>query len=236
MFLTWGSSSTIVGLSKVVDEVFNSISTEGWYKVIHSMQDVVLGLRSYKPNPLLSLDVTALPNDLSDRTFAAIGMRAKQEEAERLFIKYLSDYQGSDPNVLKFCQELVLNLALANPDYWQQALKVVAENYAEGFIFDANAFYSRIRNDNANTLPIRVAEEITDHPEKYPRFLVTFAESKCREAVASKIIPVGKIAQEDRWGRAVASLGRQRGHGEAWMEAPQASCPPWSPRLNNSNA
>ena len=35
--------------------------------------------------------------------------------------------------------------------------------------------------------------------EKYPRKLVYLAETKCREVLALKFIPIGKIAETDGW-------------------------------------
>ncbi len=45
----------------------------------------------------------------------------------------------------------------------------------------------------------KIAEEIAEHPDIYPGYLVAAAESKCKEIVASKIVPVGKIADSENW-------------------------------------
>jgi hypothetical protein len=48
-------------------------------------------------------------------------------------------------------------------------------------------------------IPLRTAEQIASEPDKYPSELVSLAEARCREVVASKIIPVGNIAKSEGW-------------------------------------
>jgi len=199
VFLVWASPNTILSLSEVVDPVFCQLPMEKWQHVINSMKEIVPSVRKHTHDGLFSLDIIGLPGNLSERTLSVIGMRAKREHAENLYLKYLSDYQGSDPTILEFCQETALNLAKTNPNYWQRTLEIISRSYAKGIVFDANITRISDLDTDSYSIPEEIAKEITGKPQNYPRQLVALAETKCREIVASKIVPVGEIAQRDEW-------------------------------------
>ncbi len=199
VFLTWASSNTLVSLSEAMGTIFDQLSVDNWYIVMRSVQQSLSMIHGQANENLLSFDINALPENLSERTVAAIGIRAKREHAVCLYQKYLIDYQGSDPTVLEFCQRAAIDLAKIDPNHWQQALAIIAKSYAKGIMLDAQAFRISASTTNTYRLPIKIAEEITENSEKYPRSLVAFAEEICREVVASKVVPVGKIAQTEGW-------------------------------------
>jgi len=114
-----------------------------------------------------------------------------------LYQKYLLNYQGSDVFVLQFCQETAFEMALADPNYWQQALATIANSYAKGVILQSR-YFRRIPTER-ESLPAQVAEETAKHPEKYPRILLPSAEEALRKVVAQNIIAVGEIAKDRHW-------------------------------------
>ena len=199
MLLTWGNSQIFISSYKLMNEVFNGLSTSNWKLVVNALKSVVTNIRSHKSNSLLSLDVETLPNDLSDRTLIGISTRLRPELAEKLYLKYFSNYDDSESTVLEFCQEALIKLANNDPYYWIQALEVIEKNYCMGIPIQENLFSYLLRETGTNVLPANIAETITSHAEKYPRSLVKIAESKCREDVSSKIIPIGEIAKRDQW-------------------------------------
>lgn len=182
-----------------MNDFFDSLSSNNWQHVVNALKDVITGIRSHKSNSLLSLDVDSLPRDLSDRTLVALSIRLKPELEEKLYLKYFTNYDGSDLTILNFCQESLIKLAKNDPYYWQQTLEVIEKNYSMGIPILLDIFSSLERETETNLLPAHIAETITSHGDKYPRSLVRIAELKCREVVSSKIIPVGVTAEKDQW-------------------------------------
>jgi hypothetical protein len=69
----------------------------------------------------------------------------------------------------------------------------------KGALSDRYAFQHFSQRTSENSLPNSIAEEIARQPDCYPAFLVLAAEAKCKNIVASKILPVGEIARRDKW-------------------------------------
>jgi hypothetical protein len=199
VLLTWGSSKTLMSLSEIVGTFFDQLSAEQWYHIIHSVKQSLSLLHGQSNGDLLAFDISALSESLSERTVIAIGIRAKPDHAISLYQRYLLNYQGSDRTVLEFCQEAAIDLAKSNPTHWEQVLAIIAKSYAHGIILDPHPFYTFTNSSKRYQFPPKIAEEITENFEKYPRYLVTFAEEICRAEVASKVTPVGQIAQREGW-------------------------------------
>jgi hypothetical protein len=101
--------------------------------------------------------------------------------------------------ILEFCQEEAVDVANFNTPSWNPNLNLIARSYAAGIISEPNPLRQAAPHRRMTTVPFGIARRIAESPQKYPDYLVAFAEASCREAVASKIIPVGDIAQRDRW-------------------------------------
>lgn len=198
VLLTWGSANTLMNLSEVMGIFFDQLSVDHWSRVIRSVQQSLSMLHG-QVNENLAFDLNALSENLSERTVIAIGKRAKREHAVYLYQTYLSDYEGSDPTVLEFCQRAAIDLAMNDPNHWQHALAIIAKSYANGIMLDPQSFHTSANTTKAYTMPLKIAEEVAENSEQYPQNLVTFAEEVCKEAVASKVVPVGKIAQIEGW-------------------------------------
>jgi hypothetical protein len=48
-------------------------------------------------------------------------------------------------------------------------------------------------------MKLKVAEKITDDPDKYPGYLIAFAEGKLRTHLARTLKPVAQIAKKEGW-------------------------------------
>jgi hypothetical protein len=131
-------------------------------------------------------------------------MRAKKEDRKAFYSEYLGNYRGTDRITLEFCQEEALDLSNFNGPSWSPNLNLIANSYAEGVISDPYVFrrfapHRFAAHRYIKSLPIKIAEKIAETPDKYPIYLVAYAEATCRENVASKIVPVGKIAEREGW-------------------------------------
>ena len=53
---------------------------------------------------------------------------------------------------------------------------------------------------NPEGFPADVASEVVEQSDRYPVALIVWAEKVCREeGVAGNVVPVGKVAEVDRW-------------------------------------
>ncbi|HKO98453.1 MAG TPA: hypothetical protein VJU86_15760 [Pyrinomonadaceae bacterium] len=198
ILLTWGSAGTLVGLSEQIASLLGRLTLGNWYRVIRSVESSVFAVHDELRNGLLSFDLSSLPENLTERAATAIGIRAKKEERYAFYKRYLANYQGDDRMTLEFCQEEALDPKNLLSPAWHPNLDLVARSYAEGVISDRSTF-RRVAPRHLRRSPIRVAEQIAKNADKFPSYLVAFAEATCRESVAAKIIAVGKIAQKDGW-------------------------------------
>ena len=199
ILLSWGSSSTLINLAKSIEACLDQLTQDNWYLLMQTVRRSVSLIHEDFRESLLYFDLALLPGDLSDRTVTAFGMRAKRENREPFYHKYFQEYTGTDHITLEFCQNEALNYSDIRKPSWNPNLDLIANSYAQGAISDPYAFHGFQPHRNIRSLPIMVAEKIASKPDKYPSYLVTFAEATCREVVASKIVPVGIIAEKDGW-------------------------------------
>jgi len=198
VLVTWGSSKTLTRLASAIDSSLKKLSLDNWHRLYKAVEDAV-DLTRHSGDRIVNLNIESLPEALSTRTVVLLAVRAKDQSRRKLYFKYLNGYAESDPLILKFCQELALELLEFNQTNWRFVLEVIAQSYAKGAISERYAFQRFARKAEGNPLPVDIAEEIAKHPERYPGFLVAAAEAVCKDLVASKIIPVGEIARRDKW-------------------------------------
>ena len=197
VLFTWGSSSTITHLISLINACIDTLSDEEWQRLYSSAVTSYAYTNAQTSQRLLSFEMKFLPESLNARSVTLLGVRAK--DVNELYFKYLEDYSGSDLVVLEFCQTVALNLLSSKKTSWNSALKVIKQSYMKGALSDRYAFQYFSRRTSENSLPDYIAEEISRQPDCYPAFLVLAAEAKCKNIVASKILPVGEIARRDKW-------------------------------------
>ena len=198
VILTWSSGGTLATLADEIGTLLSSLSLVSWYRVIRAVQLSNRVTHEEMKDGLISFDLRSLSKSLSERAATAFGLRARQEDRHAFYRRYLSGYAGKDRIILEFCQEEALDIANLNKPSWNPNLKLIAKSYAEGVISDRHVF-RRFGQRHLKLAPITIAKKIAENAAKYPSYLVEYAEAACRENVASRIVPVGKIASRDRW-------------------------------------
>ncbi|MEQ8998050.1 MAG: hypothetical protein RID53_16280 [Coleofasciculus sp. B1-GNL1-01] len=200
ILLSWGSSKTLTKLSSRIDDFLKEISDENWNRLYISIEEAVkLTQDSSDRLRLVVFDMNSLPSSLSPRTVTLLSVRAKEQNQEKLYSKYLSQYDGCDLLTLQFCQRIALDLLNSSKTNWDSVREVIQKSYKKGAISERYAFHQFVRQSAQNPLPEKIAQEIAQEPDQYPGFLVAAAEAKCKEIVASNITPVGEIANRDKW-------------------------------------
>jgi hypothetical protein len=198
VLVTWGSSKTLTRLASAINSSLENLSLDNWHRLYKAVEDAV-ELTRHAGDRIVNFNIESLPEALSTRTVVLLAIRAKDQSRRKLYFQYLNGYAESDPLILKFCQDLALELLEFNQTNWRFVLEVIAQSYAKGAISERYAFQRFVRKAEGNPLPVDIAGEIAKHPEHYPGFLVAAAEAVCKDLVASKIIPVGEIARRDKW-------------------------------------
>lgn len=199
VLLTWGSSSTLIALARSIENFMDRLTQDNWYLLMQSVQRTMSLVHEDLREGLSHFDLSSLPGELSDRTATAFGMRARREEREAFYLKYFQNYCGTDNITLEFCQNEALDHSNFRKPSWNPNLDLIARSYAAGVISDPYVFHRHPLHRSMRPFPIAAAEKIASNPDKYPNYLVTYAEATCKEMVASRIISVGSIAEKDGW-------------------------------------
>lgn len=197
MLLMWGNSDVIASLSSNLEEALDKISPNNWHRLIRSVEELQFRLNRSKGSELLAIPIESLPGSLSGRAATLLGLRSKATNAADIYLKYLAKYTGSDHDVLDFCQKKAIDLLISNHSLWKSMLEVVSMTYAANIV--AYSGPQPTGSKRSLSIPLKAAEEIVMHSEKYPLSLVTNAEARCKQAVAAKLKPVAEIARRDDW-------------------------------------
>ena len=191
ILITWAKPTTLLQLADKLNGSLKSLSHQTWARVAQFSTFIPQSMRYPRES---HFGVNALPNDLSPRTIAALGFRAKSETAKSLYERYLREYSGSDMFVWRMCLNVVFSRLREDPVNWPTYLSIIAA-YEKRQI----SSWPYINHADMENLPIDAAKKIVDSPERYPGLLVNFAQAMCRKELASRIKPVGTIARENNW-------------------------------------
>jgi hypothetical protein len=197
LLLTWGSPSTLGALCGSLQPILDHMPPEAWSSLIRCTLESVSLLGSRMPRG--SISVASLPEALSPRTVAALATRTKGIVSRQLYDRYLSDYKGSDPVVLDFCQEQALDVANIYTSKWRPNLELLASTYAQGVLSSACQEVGVRQHAYPSMARVNYCEAIVTAAEKFPMSVVRLAETICRNALTSKIIPVAEVAKNEGW-------------------------------------
>jgi hypothetical protein len=207
VFLSWASVSTKIKLLDLLQDLLERLPSTEWELISEAISDSRTYARSRQSS---DLNIESLPETLSARAVTALGAHLVGEDMFELYNTYLSDYDGDDNAVLKFCEDATLALANREPGKWETALPYIEKLYAKGKT--AGAYLHHIRTERlAESFPIEIAKKLAQSPNKYPRNLVYLAEERCELEVMTKIEPVGSIAEREGWFERAESQ-RKRSH------------------------
>ncbi|KGK91435.1 hypothetical protein DP73_03160 [Desulfosporosinus sp. HMP52] len=191
--LTWGSMSKILELHKYIETYIELVDEDKWQKILELISIISKNYINKKD----SLKLYEYTDHLSERLVVALGNRFNKI-ADKIYLKYLHSYKGDDKTILFFCLNVLSEMKEKDYTLWGNLLLYSAKLYNLSLEYDLYSFnVIRIRNDEK--MPMEIAQKIFDNIKNYPRDLLIVAEKVYKEMVASEIIPVGKIAMEERW-------------------------------------
>jgi hypothetical protein len=199
LWLTWASENTIMQSFQEFSCLVASLESDEWARFFDSVERGITLTQTQSDGRLIELDLQTLPASIPPRACVALGLRSRPETRLKLYRKYLADYNYEDVRVLQFCQNIAVRLLLKGERYWHDALRMISHCFTKGVVSEPFAYVQFIRRAGSNAFPSQFAVDIIKNANQYPGFLVAAAESKCRENLAKKIVPVGQVAERDRW-------------------------------------
>ena len=197
ILLTWTNQATVLGLIDKIEESILRLTKDEWLLLYDSITSGIILTRNQTYTQQFT--PSDFPESVSDRFAILMSARTGEEGDEIIFSRYLSNYNGSDPKVLQFCQEQATSLALSHKSNWNEIMNIISRSYMKGIVAEPYSIHRFTRSKEKISLPTEAAEQIASHPDHYPSFLVALAESICKSAVASRVIPVGQVAKDEKW-------------------------------------
>lgn len=192
-FLSWSSDKTLAILLPVVEVILESVDDQ-WFSLMSSLHRLssIVEHRS----PLLSVE--DLPERLNIKTVVAIYRRVDSQAQDFLFAKFLNSYEGEDYWILHAAQSHLTNLiSKTSTKIMSSHLSIISRAYKAGVIWPQFSWYKMSRD--LGRISVEAAEMINQKPACYPDILIFMAERKFREEITQKLMPVGDIANHDKW-------------------------------------
>lgn len=196
LFILLATPKTIGGLLNEYENILDSFdSTEFNLIINHAYLFSQLNKFPKKyEDEIEELDKTF---GLSNRLKAMISIRY----SEKRRFKFLSGMMVSDIDINLINSELLENLCSTLLDTNETKVLDEIKNRYEVISNSSDPLeYFRFYNKaNASKLNYNIAIKIMEESSDFPQLLISMSENICFEEACKKMIPVGKIAQEENW-------------------------------------
>jgi hypothetical protein len=206
IFFAWAGPTSVRECAAEFDDWLGSVDTA----TASAVQRIVARASTFDSQlggRPLKLDVKALPTTLHPRTILCLAPRCDDATSVALYHRFLERATGqsdernggrSDSSLAAFCVRMESKLVESDPERWGRLLDAVADAYRRGFmpsIPQAGRRWTRA----ASSMPLEVAQRVTDRPLDYPLEVVALAEDTYREHLGPSIRPVVEVAAEQGW-------------------------------------
>ncbi len=199
LWLTWASENTIIQSLPQFESVMAELEDGDWTRFYDSVEHGIALTLTQSGDRLLELNLKSLPDSISPRSCVALALRTPPSTQLTLYRKYLADYTSDDQRILQFCQNGAVLLLGTGDEHWEHSLQVIARCFRKGVVSKRSAYQQFMTRAEKRVIPLERAVQIVKNADQYPAFLVAAAESKCKENVARKIVPVGQVAEKEQW-------------------------------------
>jgi hypothetical protein len=196
--LTWMTTPAILTNSEIVDAMLAGLDQAQWNRIFNSVRRCA-SLASSREESGEELDARKLPDSMSQRLASLIADRVGSRGSQLLFKKYIEGRPTEDTAVLEFVQRQALDIQNLGTASWAPDLQKVRMCYELGVVHEPGDFHVRRTPKLPGSMPLGLAQELLRTPVHFPGFLLAMAEERCHEDVASKIVPVARIAESEGW-------------------------------------
>ena len=198
LFATWAGAKTIESLVKEFDKLVVNLEASEWH-CLHSSLRRAVDVNSERSwiRPL-TIRVIALPHSLSFRTAVLLAERSTGAIREELYERFLKHFKGDDSIIVSVRTEIQVRRALRDPEAWPDAVEGLRSSYRLSAP-TARALFPHMHR--RISLPEKVSRDVVERAHEFPGALVAVAEARCRQLDADRIVPVGRIAEDEGWFR-----------------------------------
>lgn len=198
IFLTWATVKTIIKLLRKIDNIVKNLIEEDYIllkKALQSTADRSTFTQTQTKEIIQILSKSKCTNELK----FLLSLRFLQKFRDA-FIS-----ENIDIINLKLADVSSLTMRYLIKNYFQdtsnrEILYQIKKSYSQNFKDNDSYLFYHFRRINVSCdIPISIAKEIMKEPRKYPRIIATVAEKSCRINANKHLIPVGRIAQEEKW-------------------------------------
>jgi hypothetical protein len=196
---TWARLNVFTANLDEVETLVSELDQSRWKRIVYDARRATGlagprgGIRAKE-----DLDIDVLPKNLSPRVAALIGQRI--QATDRICRRYLRSYDSDDSIVLELLTEEALDSRHFGRDSWKPDLQQLRKCYERGAAFEPyNFVLEHARRQDPTSVPLETAKQITTAPSSFPEFLLAYAEERCRQEVATSVVPVAIIADREKW-------------------------------------
>jgi hypothetical protein len=196
--LTWGTSNTLIAILDQLDEALGKLSRSQWLRLFYAVRRVSMLARGGEGGRE-SLDMQIFPQSLSTRAAAIFMTRGDEKTCHAIFQKYIESSREDNPVILEFVLHEALDLKQFGTQDWSPDLETIRRCYKLGEVEMPGSLYRNYRREALTAIPLHLAETVVRSPNDYPGFLVAVAEDRCRQQLATQIVPVAQVAEREHW-------------------------------------
>ncbi len=201
LWLTWSSAATLKQNVVEVNKIVDGLNDIQWKQLFDSLNDAMQLTRMQSGDRVIELDFEKFPSHLSAKMWTLLQLRAKPTCSRWLYLNRLHSYSGDDVRILKVLQDAAVKALISDSESASFHVNIIEKAFSKGVISMQYSNYHFTRYSSINSLPLDVANKITESANLYPAFLVAAAEAVCRQVAAENVRPVALIAEEEGWFR-----------------------------------
>jgi hypothetical protein len=195
--LTWANISSLIANAELLDGALSQLDRREWHRLFFAAKRCGIIARTKEEREHIS--TKKLPERLSERLASVFINRLDSTNTQAFYEKYLKGTRSEDSVVLDFVQREALDVENLGTEGWAPDLELVQRCYSLGVAFEPSALRMQRSRRDPTPIPLRLAEAILNTPDRFPGFLVTLAEERCRQEVSGKVKPVALVAERDNW-------------------------------------
>ncbi len=200
ILLTWGTPRVLNLLMEELNTKLEELSTSTFYSLYNSL-NIIGSINKLNKHQIKLFNNANKNNEASNRLLLLISKRIDyNERGNFLFEENKCEYNQAPEFVLEFQLHFLIEKFFLEPNNENILLKV-KDIYSKISTFRVKHLYSPhlINSRNKKTIPYKVAKKIMKIQKKYPRLIVSEAESSCKRHAEKNITPVGIIAIKQKW-------------------------------------
>jgi hypothetical protein len=178
----------ILSLSDEISGALDRLPALAWHQLARAC--------SALEAPIISVGTLGFPSSTSPRLAALLVDRLSPDDGMVIYERYLAGYNANDTSVLQKCANLALQ-GLCKPGMRAQSLQVVSNIYNQDICPRISPRHLHLEKEDR--MPIDAARSVCSNPMDFPLSLIAKAETVLTTQAGSQSIPVGQVAERDKW-------------------------------------